>query len=271
MSPRLFPMLVAFALTISPAFAQAPDTIWLEDLTWTELRDRIQAGTTTAIVPVGGVEQSGPDIALGKHDARARVLAERIARELGHTLVAPVVAYVPEGGIEPPTSHMRFPGTLTVPPAVFRATVASIGASLKLHGFRNVVLIGEHGSYQGDLAAVAADLNRKWAATPARAYFVPEYYRAATVGFGSVLRARGFSDAEIGTHAGVADTSLTMAVAPADVRQGGLTSGRDLDAAHGVYGEPRRSNAEVGKLGADQVVQNAVAAIRADIARGVRP
>ena len=270
MSYRQFAMLVAFTCAASPAVAQPPDTVWLEDLTWTELRDRIQSGTTTAIIPVGGVEQSGPYIALGKHDARAKVLAERIARELGHTLVAPVVAYVPEGDIAPPTSHMRFPGTLTVPPAVFRATIASIGASLKLHGFRNVVLIGEHGSYQGDLASVAADLNRKWAATPARAYFVPEYYRTATVGFGPVLHGRGFSDAEIGTHAGVADTSLTMAVAPADVRQE-MRSGDDLDAVHGVYGDPRRSSAEVGKLGADDVVQKTVAAIRADLARGQRP
>ncbi len=271
MSYRLFPMLVALTFTTSPGLAQTPDTIWLEDLTWTELRDRIQAGATTAIVPVGGVEQSGPDIALGKHDARAKVLAERIARELGHTLVAPVVAYVPEGGIEPPTSHMRFPGTLTVPPAVFRATIESIGASLKLHGFRTVVLIGEHGSYQGDLASVAADLNRKWATTSARAYFVPEYYRAATVGFEPVLRSHGFSDAEIGTHAGVADTSLTMTLAPADVRQERLKSGVDLDAAHGVYGQPKRSNLEVGKLGAEDIVQKTVAAIRADLSRGARP
>ena len=271
MSYRLLPLLAALAGASSPSAAQTPDTVWLEHLTWTELRDRIQSGTTTAIVPIGGVEQSGPDIALGKHDARARVLAERIARELGHTLVAPVVAYVPEGSIDPPTSHMRFPGTLTVPPAVFRATIASIGASLKLHGFRTVIFIGEHGSYQGDLASVAGDLNRKWAATPVRAYFVPEYYRAATVGFGPVLRGRGFSDAEIGTHAGVADTSLTMALAPADVRQERLKSGNDLDAAHGVYGEPRRSSAEVGKLGADDVVQKTVAAIRVDLARGPLP
>jgi creatinine amidohydrolase len=271
MSHRLLPMLAALALLSSPTVAQTPDTVWLEDLTWTELRDRIQAGTTTAILPIGGVEQSGPDIALGKHDARARVLAERIARELGHAVVAPVVAYVPEGGIDPPTSHMRFPGTLTVPPAVFRATVESIAASLKLHGFKDVVLIGEHGSYQGDLAAIAADLDRKWARSPARAFFVPEYYRSATVGFTPLLRAHGFSDAEIGTHAGVADTSLTMDLAPADVRQGGLKAGSDLDAAHGVYGDPRRSNAEVGKLGAEGIVHNTVAAIRADLARGARP
>ena len=72
MSYRLLPLLVALVAS-SPSVAQTPDTVWLEDLTWTELRDRIQSGTTTAIVPVGGVEQSGPDIALGKHDARARL------------------------------------------------------------------------------------------------------------------------------------------------------------------------------------------------------
>lgn len=271
MSRLLLPIVIALALMPLRVHAQAPDSIWLEDLTWTELRDRIQAGTTTAIVPIGGVEQSGPDIALGKHDARARVLAERIARALGHTLVAPVVAYVPEGSIDPPSSHMRFPGTLTLPPAVFRSMIASIAASLKQHGFKDVVLIGEHGSYQGELAGVAADLNRRWAATPARAYFVPEYYRAATVGFTPLLRAHGFSDAEIGTHAGVADTSLTMAIAPGAVRADGVKSGANLDAAHGVYGDPRRSNAEVGKLGADEIVQRTVAAIKADLSRGARP
>ncbi len=247
--------------------AQAPDTVWLEELTWTELRDLVRSGTTTIIIPVGGVEQSGPDMALGKHDVRARVLSERIARALGHTLVAPVVAYVPEGSTSPPTAHMRFPGTITVPPDVFRKTIESAAASFKLHGFRNIVLIGEHGSYQGDLAAVAAALNREWAGSPARAFFVPDYYRAATTDFYPVLKSHGYSAAEIGTHAGVADTSLTMAVDPRAVREDALKTGADLDAAHGVYGEPRRSSAEMGRLAADAIVERTVAAIKADIAR----
>ncbi len=163
---------------------------------------------------------------------------------------------------------MRFPGTITVPPDVFRKTIESAAASFKLHGFRTVVLIGEHGSYQGDLAAVAlAAEPGTGPATPARAFFVPEYYRAATTDFYPVLKSHGYSAAEIGTHAGVADTSLTMAVDPRAVRAEALKTGTDLDAANGVYGDPRRSSAEMGRLAADAIVERTVAAIRADMAR----
>src|SRR5262245_36646814 len=96
------------------ALAQAPDTVMLEELTWTELRGQIRAGKTTVIVPIGGTEQNGPHMALGKHNVRVKALSERIARALGNALVAPVLAYVPEGSLQPPTGHMRFPGTLTV-------------------------------------------------------------------------------------------------------------------------------------------------------------
>ena len=264
-------MLLLVLAPVASASAQAPDTVWLEELTWTELRDLIGSGTTTVIIPVGGVEQSGPAVALGKHDARARILAEAIARRLGHTLVAPVVAYVPEGGVEPPTAHMRFPGTITLPDDVFRQTIAWAAASFRLHGFKDVVLIGEHGSYQGDLAAVAATLNRRWAGTPARAHFIAAYYRGATADFSSVLKAHGYSAAEIGTHAGVADTSLTMAVAPQMVRPDVLKAAADLDAAHGVYGDPRRSSAEMGKRAAEAIVDQTAAAIKAAIVRPTRP
>jgi creatinine amidohydrolase len=262
---------VAPAWAQAPARAQAADTVWLEDLTWTELRDLIGSGTTTIIIPVGGVEQSGPDMALGKHDVRARVLSEKIARALGHTLVAPVVAYVPEGGLNPPTSHMRFPGTITVPADVFRRTIESAAESFKLHGFRDVVLLGEHGSYQGDLAAVADQLNRLWAKTPARAHFIPDYYRAATTGFYPVLKSHGYSAAEIGTHAGVADTSLMMAIDPRLVRADGLRSGAHLDAADGVYGDPRRSSAEMGQLAVAAIVEQTTTAIKAAIDRAKHP
>ena len=231
---RLAATLVLLCLWCGPASAQAPDTVWLEELTWTELRDLVKAGRTTAIIPVGGVEQTGPDVALGKHNVRARILSEKIARSLGNALVAPVVPYVPEGGTTPPTSHMRFPGTLTIPADAFRKTVESAAMSLKLAGFRDVVLIGEHGSYQSDLGAVAQQLNRSWAGTSARAHFVPEYYRGATSGFAQVLRSRGYSAGEIGTHAGLADTSLMLAIDPRLVRTDGLHSGANLDAADRV-------------------------------------
>jgi creatinine amidohydrolase/Fe(II)-dependent formamide hydrolase-like protein len=88
---------IAFAaLTVAAAPAHAAASVFVDDQTWTELRDRIASGTTTVIVPVGGSEQSGPHMALGKHNARARALAERVALALGDALVAPVVAYVPK-------------------------------------------------------------------------------------------------------------------------------------------------------------------------------
>ena len=90
--------LVLSLLLASPAGAVEP-TVFLEEMTWTEVRDAVAAGRTTVIVPVGGTEQSGPHMALGKHNVRARILAGRIATQLGNALVAPVVAYVPEGDV----------------------------------------------------------------------------------------------------------------------------------------------------------------------------
>src|SRR5262245_15401544 len=106
-------------VSLSPSKA-ANRPVFLEELTWTELSDLVKAGATTIIVPIGGTEQSGPAIALGsKHNARVRFLAGKIARQLGDALVAPVISYVPEGTIDPPTGHMRFPGTITVSDAAF--------------------------------------------------------------------------------------------------------------------------------------------------------
>src|SRR6516164_1830369 len=105
------------------ARGQSPDTVFLEELTWTELRDLVRSGKTTIIVPIGGTEQNGPHMALGKHNQRVRYLSEKIARTLGNALVAPVIAYVPEGALDPPTAHMRFPGTITTPEEVFEKTL----------------------------------------------------------------------------------------------------------------------------------------------------
>src|SRR5258708_18863046 len=134
----------AVAAMLAPAArAQAPDTVLLEELTWTEVRDAVRSGKTTIIVPMGGTEQNGPHMTLGKHNARVTALAQKIAQALGNALVAPTLAYVPEGGINPPTAHMRFPGTITMPDATFEKVVEYAARSFKLHGFRDIVLIGD--------------------------------------------------------------------------------------------------------------------------------
>lgn len=254
-------------LAAGHAEAQAPDTVFLEELTWTELRDAIAAGKTTIIVPIGGTEQSGPQMALGKHNARVKSNSEQIARKLGTALVAPVIAYVPEGSVNPPVAHMRWPGTITVPDDVFEKTLESAGQSFKLHGFRDIVFLGDHGGYQKDLSVVADRLNRQWASTPVRAHALLDYYKVQDVPYVQALKARGYSEAEIGTHAGLADTSLLMAVNPRMVRADLLPTASKYTKADGVYGNPSRSSAELGQIGIETIVLQSVTAIRKAVAR----
>ena len=262
----LIPLLLAAIM--ATASAQTPRTTLLQDLTWTELRAEIHAGKTTAIIPIGGTEQSGPYVALGKHNARVYVLTQRIAEKLGNALVAPVIAYVPEGSIAPPSGHMRFPGTISVPDAAFEQVLAAAAESFAAHGFRNIVLLGDHGGYQQDLRRVVARLNKHWAGSPARAFAPPEYYAASSTGYAALLHRHGYRDDEIGTHAALADTSLQLAVAPAMVRVDKLRHAGAPGAADGVYGgDPRHANATLGQLGTDLIVTQTIAAIRKDIAR----
>lgn len=251
---------VLFALT--PALcAAAPASVYIEDLTWTELRDLIATGKTTVIVPIGGTEQNGPHMAIGKHNIRVKLLAGKIAAALGNALVAPVLSYVPEGRLEPPTGHMRFPGTITIPEDAFEKVIEYAARSLKLHGFRDIVFLGDHGSYQKSEAAVAQRLGREWAASPVRAHAVFEYYQQSAQGFAKLLEARGYPPGEVGTHAGLADTSLMLAVDPSFVR------GDRLRPGEGTNGDPSRSSAALGRPGVDLIVGKTVEAIKAAVAR----
>ena len=237
--------------------AALPASVYLQELSTTDVRDALRDGRRTIIIPVGGVEQNGPHMALGKHDFRVHALAGRIAAELGNALVAPVVAYVPEGRISPPTEHMRQAGTISVPEAAFKAVIDGAARSFAQHGFTDIVILGDSGNYQGALKAVADALNRDWQRGPARAHFIGDYYLAAQAPFAKLLREHGVSDAQIGTHAGAADTSLMLAVDASRVWPDKASAG-----AEGVSGDPRRASAELGKLGTDLVVQRSVAAIR---------
>jgi creatinine amidohydrolase/Fe(II)-dependent formamide hydrolase-like protein len=245
-----------------PLAQGAVASVFLDDLTWTEVRAAQKAGTTTIIIPVGGTEQNGPHMVLGKHNVRVHALAGRIATLLGNALVAPVVAYVPEGTISPPSGHMRFPGTISIPDAAFQSTLEAAAKSFSQNGFTDIVLIGDSGNYQNQLKAVASRLNRAWAATPARAHFVDEYYRASQSAYTQALRAKGLTDSQIGTHAGAADTSLLIAIDPSRVRSDRLETAHAEGAAGGASGDPRASSAALGQLGVDLIVSRSVEAIR---------
>lgn len=261
---------LAATLALAPgasALGRESTSVYLEDLTSPELRARIAAGATVALVPIGGTEQSGPHIALGKHNARAHVLAGRIAERLGNAVVAPVIAYVPEGAITPPVGHMRFPGTLSIPESAFEAILEGAARSLCQHGVRDVFFLGDHGGYQTGESKVAARMNREpGAAATCRVHALLEYYQATQTGYLADLKKRGYGDAEIGVHAGLADTALSLALDPADVRADQLAAGAKAGAAGGVHGDPTRATAELGQLGVARIVDGSVAAIRGALA-----
>jgi len=247
---------------VAMAAQGVPATVFVDDLTSTELRDRLAKGSTTVLIPIGGTEQSGPHMALGKHNVRVKVLAGLIAQRLGNAVVAPVLAYVPEGAIAPPTGHMRFTGTISIPPAVFEGVLEAAAQSFRQHGFRDIVFVGDHGGYQQSEVRVAQKLNKQWAAnTTYRAYGLTAYYEAAQAPFNQALKARGFSAAEIGLHAGLNDTSLMLATEPSMVRTGLLAQGAQAGLAGGVNGDPRKSTPELGALGVQLIVDTSVQAI----------
>ncbi|HMO45750.1 MAG TPA: creatininase family protein [Rubrivivax sp.] len=254
---HLFAAALLCLVLYTPAWPSAPASVYLEESSSTEVRDALRAGKHTLIVPVGGTEQSGPHIALGKHNFRVHALAGRIAAELGDALVAPVVAYVPEGRIHPPTEHMRWAGTISIPDSALRGLLDGTARSAAQHGFTDIVFIGDHGGTQATLKAVAAALNRDWKGGPARAHYIAAYYDAAQAPFAQQLRARGLSDAQIGSHGGAADTSLMLAVDASKVRLDKISP-----QAAGVSGDPARASAELGRLGTELIVQRSVAAIR---------
>ena len=255
-----------FAVTVQAASA----TAFIEDMTWVEVRDAQRAGKTTIIIPVGGTEQNGPHMALGKHNVRVRALAGRIATALGNALVAPVLAYVPEGNISPPSGHMRFAGTISIADDAFKSVLDSAARSFKQNGFTDVVLIGDSGNYQNELKSVAAKLTKTWAGAAgplSRAHYVGAYYQATQTTYVKALRAQGISDAQIGTHAGTADTALLMAIDPSAVRSDLLATSAREGLSTGTGGDPRAATAALGQLGVDAVVAETVAAIKAAVGK----
>jgi creatinine amidohydrolase len=152
------------------------DSVFMEELTWMEVRDAIQAGKTTVIVGTGGLEQNGPYVAIGKHNYVLQATTEAIARKLGNALVAPIIKFVPEGTIDPPSGHMQYPGTISLRQETFKLLLLDVCSSLKQHGFKDILLLGDSGENQRGMREVAASLNKKWHGTPTVVHFIPEYY-----------------------------------------------------------------------------------------------
>ena len=245
-------------LVAAPAGAQTR-SVWIDDLTWVEVRDAIAGGKTTAIIFVGSSEQNGPHMAIGKHNFIARYCAEQIAGKLGNALIYPVIPFAITGEAATKTAHMRFPGSVTLPPDVFSGLVRAVAQSALAAGFKVVALMGDHGGGQEEMARVAQALDAQSKRSGARVLHVGDLYTKADTQFDELLARRGITSKEL--HAGIPDTSAIMFLGAENwIRKDQIAAAND---ATGVQGTPALATAELGKIYLDMKVENAVSQIKA--------
>ncbi len=267
---KTFPVVGLCCLALAPLVGSAsgqgpPDTVRLEELTWMELRDRLRSGTTSVIIATAGTEQKGPHMVMGEHKYVLEFTAEKIARGLGNAVVAPIITYVPEGSWENPHGHMTKAGTITLPNERFMVLLENAAKSLKGGGFKDIILIGDSGGNQEGMRTVATKLNGEWQGTGVRAHFIGDYYTKSAADARTFLAGKGFSESDIGNHAGMVDTSELMAVNPSLVRMDKRAPGGGFENS-GVSGDPTKATAEFGHAILKIKIDNALAQIRTSLA-----
>ncbi len=196
----------------------ALDSVWMEELTWIEVRDEMAAGKKIIIVSTGGLEQNGPYVATGKHNYELTGLCEGIARALGDALCSSIIKLVPEGSHDPPSGHMRYPGTISVREETFEMMLEDVASSLKAHGFENIIFIGASGGNQDGMRVVADRLNEAWGAgSESRIHFIPELYAVDDM-IEYMTNDLGIEEGNEGFHDFFWLTAMQSTVSPESVR-----------------------------------------------------
>jgi creatinine amidohydrolase/Fe(II)-dependent formamide hydrolase-like protein len=249
-------------LLLAASIARA-QSVYIEDLTWTEVRDAIASGKSTAIIYAGSTEQNGPHLALGKHTFIAHYVAGRVAEELGDALVYPTMPFAPTGDFVLKSGHLRFPGSVSVNSEVFLGVMSQVALSAINAGFKQVYLMGDHGGGQAEMKLAAESLDYEWRNKGIRVRYVSDSYTKEKVQSDQYLK-----DHQIVTdeHAGTDDTSEMMYIDTAHkwVRADKLAvSDAAMEPKTGVEGDPTKATAEMGKVFIDFKVNDALAQIRA--------
>jgi len=257
---------VLFCLTgaavLTATVTRTGSRVLMEEMTTSEVRDAIQAGKTTVLIFNGSTEESGPHLVLGKHIFRARYLGERIARELGDALVAPVMPFAPTG------EEAKFPGTVKLSPETFSRVNEEVADSMAKAGFKYIMLMGDHDGNQEPLKTLAPKLDEKYRSQGVRVFYSSDAYTKSNHEIEAYLKEHGFPPSR---HGGVADTSLLWVVGAQYVRRDKIAMGDPVQRPYppqlslgpsGVEGDPRRSSLELGRMFMDWKVKNGLAEIR---------
>ena len=243
---------------------ESVDSVFIEDLTWMEVRDAMQVGKDTVLIATGGIEQNGPYLVANKHNVVLRGTTEAIARKLGNMLVAPIIGFVPEGDIDPPTVHMRYPSTVSLTEETYRRLLVDVCSCYRTHGFKHVVMIGDSGGNQDGMKGVAAELNAKWPDGKTKFHFIPEYYN-----YGDLkgwLEERGIKQTDEGLHDDFAMSAMMLSIDPASVRMKQRVAAGKFK-INGVDLAPVEKTVELGKKLIDYRADVTVKLIRQAVAK----
>lgn len=237
----------------------ALDSVWLEELTYLEVRDAIKAGKTTALIFAGSTEQNGPYLPGGKHLYAIQLVAESIARKLGNALIAPIVPLEPGN---PDNPYMNW-GSLYLSRDTFEAVIRDMANSLKSQGFKHVMLMGDSGGDVAGLRSVAEALSTKWAGT-ATIHHITEFYNWGTPdGVQKFVRDNGIDEKlnSDGIHDEYGITAVLMASNPKHVRLEQRVAANKAT-INGVSIVPSERTIEMGRKIVEFRANHAVAAIK---------
>ena len=254
--------LALFTITV-PSLGLAQRSVYIEDLTWPEVRQAIASGKTSAIIYTGSTEQNGPHMAIGKHNFIARWVAGAIAIKLGDALVYPTLPFAPTGDAVTRTEHMRFPGSVSLTARTYGEVVHDVALSALDAGFRNVFIMGDHGDGQDVLAAVAKTLDAQWRSRGMRVFYVADLYFKEKQQARAYEASHGLPTHDV--HAGTDDTSELMALDAQHrwIRTDKLAPSAGAETARtGVDGDPTKASPALGNVFLQFKVDDAVAQIR---------
>jgi creatinine amidohydrolase/Fe(II)-dependent formamide hydrolase-like protein len=266
---------VILMLSISMAGASAiansghrSNLVEFEKMTWVEVKEALAAGKTTALIYTGGTEQRGPQNANGGHNEMAYATVKAIAEKLGNAIFMPVLPYTPNN------ANPQLPGTIGITGELLGAILERISEQSILNGFKNVIIMGDHGGGQPKVyEEVARKLNDKYASQGIHVYYCDQVYSAANDAIEAYMATHHLPP---DAHGGVSDTAemlyldkdhtwvrrdeLKMAVGD-PVINGKPQIGPDSP-HNGIEGDARPSTAELGQIFFNIKVEYAVKQIR---------
>ena len=256
---RMLPFLFFFT-----TFIQGQDVkqekLFIEYLTSRELSTKIQQGVTTVLIYSGGTEATGPHVALGKHNFRVSVYAQRIADSLKNTLIAPILPFAPNS-----SALQKMAGTFTLDSLTFSKVNEQLAISMITSGFKHIIFMSDHFNSQKPLAQLAKELDSTYSSRGIDIYYAADGYTKARKEIEDYIEKQNIVP---GGHGGLWDVSETMAISKKLVRTNFFAVGDTTQRGNGplddkgISGDPTKANEKLGRQFADLRVKLYVEEIR---------